>query len=189
MANVVFALEHLLAGVRRVFADDELDVPNLFGWREKAKKDTTGTRIVWVPGDDLSGDVGTLGPARHVGRNPRPLATLNEIATVYLVAFDKSRPEDEASQYHAARLLFDAWYRAAHRVAYGTFQIVRTQWLVSTRERRAGATLRVTLSIQAAILDHPVGTIPGGELGAEIGLALNAELDPQGPVTLIPESE
>lgn len=178
MADVILALERLIDRVRADFLESGIQVPHLFGWRQVAQKTVTGTRVVWVPGDDQSGDLGTLGPARYPGRNPRSYATLHELVTVRIVAFDPDHPEDETKQYRAARLLFDAWYAAVHRAVHGNFSIPRSQWLIDTRERRAGATIRVVLELQAAVMDQLVGEIPAGDLTAEIGLQLKKSPEP-----------
>lgn len=134
-------------------------VPQPFGWREPAKR--TGTmRIVWIPGDDESGDLGEFGAARNPGRNPRSLATLRELFTVYIEAVDPSAPESELAQYTATRLLFDAWLRAVHLAAHGTFTIESTGWVIEKATRRYGATLRVLGSIEAMVPDAPLAVAP-----------------------------
>lgn len=133
--------------------------PQPFGWREPAKRSGT-MRIVWVPGDDESGELGTLASARQPGRNPRPLATLHELFTVYIEAVDPSGYEDEKKQYAAARWLFDAWWRAVHLAAYGTVELRSAAWVTTAKERRYGATLRVLCAIQAMIPDSPLELAP-----------------------------
>lgn len=163
--GVVLALPYLFDGVEALFAADAAaqvppvePVPQAFGWREPARR--TGTlRIIWVPGDDASGAMGDLGPARQPGREPRPLATLHEIFTVYIEARDASAAENERAQYQAARELYDAWYRAVHRVAHGTF-VVRSQgWVIDKALRRAGAAIRVLCTVQAMVPDAPLSLV------------------------------
>lgn len=134
-------------------------VPQVFGWREPARQ-PHAPRIVWVPGDDESGDVGELGPARNPGGNPRSLGTLHELVTVYIEAVDPSAHENEIAQYVAARLLLDAWLRAVYLTAHGAYSIERTQWVNTRKERRYGATLRVLLSVEAVIPDEPAVLAP-----------------------------
>lgn len=135
-------------------------VPNLFGWRKKAQQLTTGTRIVWIPGDDASGNVGEVVAARHPGRNPRPLHTLRELCTVYVVANDATGAEDERKQYEATRLLYDAWLRAVYKDAHGQYEIVASSWVTEKLERRWGATLRVLLAIEAMVPDAVQAVAP-----------------------------
>lgn len=134
-------------------------VPQSFGWREPARA-PRAPRIVWVPGDDESGDVGTLGPARGPGGNPRSLGTLHELVTIYVESVDTSAFEDERAQYTATRLLFDSWLRAVYLAAYGAFSIQRIRWVNERKERRYGAALRVLLSIEALIPDEPAKLAP-----------------------------
>jgi hypothetical protein len=151
-------------------------VPNLFGWRSKAKQLVTGTRIVWIPGDDASGNVGKLAPARHPGRNPRPLHTLHELCTVYIVANDATAAEDERKQYEATRLLYDAWLRAVYRAAHGTYEIVSSSWVTDKLERRFGATLRVLISVEAMVPDA-VQTAAPVDTHAEITTGIDSNGD------------
>lgn len=154
-----WALTKLYDDVVARFALEDLDVPNLFGWREPARKVETGNRIVWYPGDPR-GDLGELAGARYPGRNPRSLATLNELFTVEITASDASSPETERSQYLAVRDLFDAWYRAVHLAASGTFKIISNEWVIDKKERRHGACIRVVASIEAMIPDTEITTAP-----------------------------
>jgi hypothetical protein len=138
-----------------------------FGWREPAKRGDATTqapqmrrRIAWVPGDDASGDLGASAPARNPGRNPRPLATLAELVTVYIEAADLTAAENELAQYRAARFLYDAWLRAVYIAARGTFQIRSQRWVDDRATRRFGATIRVVLALEAMVPDAPLETAP-----------------------------
>jgi hypothetical protein len=153
--SIVLALPKLFEDVSSRL-DTEATVPtasSVFGWREPAKRAGTMPRVVWVPGDD--GEMGPLDPARNPGRNPRPLATLRELFTVYLEAQDPSEPENELKQYIAARLLYDAWVRAVYLAAHGTFAIRSTRWVDDKTTRRFGATIRVVGAIEAMVPDLP----------------------------------
>jgi hypothetical protein len=159
---IVLALEKLFNDVSARFVTETTAAKNLFGWREPAKQLPTGVtgstpnaRICWVPGDDESGGVGDLGPARGPGGNPRSLGTLGEVFTVYLIASDPTQPENEFAQYKAARLLFDAWWRAVYLSAHGTLQLTKPKlrWANEKLERRHGAAIRVLLSVDAMIPD------------------------------------
>lgn len=130
-----------------------------FGWREPSKR-LAGRRIVWVPGDD--GDVGEVAPPRHPGRNPRPLWTIREFCTVHVEALDASSPEDELAQYQAARELLDAWLRAVYLEGHGTVAIVDVRWIDDKALRRAGAAIRVVLTVEAMVPDETDETVSAG---------------------------
>lgn len=161
-----WALTKLYDDVVARFALEGLVVPNMFGWREPARKIETGRRIVWYPGDP-QGDLGELGSARYPGRNPRPLATLSELFTVEITSSDAATPENERAQYLAVRELFDAWYRAVHLAASGTFKIISNEWVIEKKERRHGACIRVVASIEAMIPDAEITSAPV-DTGADI---------------------
>jgi len=129
----------------------------VFGWREPAHR-AGSMRIVWVPGD--GGDLGEIAPPRNPRRNPRPLATVHELFTVFLEASDPAAPEDELAQYTAARLLFDAWLRAVYLASHGTYAIRSARWVDEKVTRRYGATLRVVGSIEAMVPDAPFESAP-----------------------------
>lgn len=151
---MTLALDHLYDAVTARFTAEFASPPlQVFGWREPAKRAGAMPRIVWVPGDDESGDLGTWLPARNPGRNPRPLATIGELVTVYFEAVDLTAPEDERAQYRAARLLYDAWLRAVYLAAHGTFVVVAHRWEKERSTRRYGATIRAVLSIQSMVPD------------------------------------
>lgn len=167
---IVLALPRLFDAVVARFAAESVLVPNAFGWRAPAQRPGVARRIVWVPGDDESGDLGELGPAKQPGRNPRPLATLDELFTVYIEARDTSSAsvaENERAQYQITRELFDIWYRAVYLEAHGTIRIESSAWVIDKKERRAGAAIRVLCTIEAAILDEEEGTAPT-DTGASI---------------------
>lgn len=163
----VLAVEFLFDAVVSRFASDAAaeDPPGIpptqtFGWREPAKRGDVKPRIVWVPGDDLTGDIGAPAPARNPGGNPRPLATVHELVTVYIEGADDSDPEKERAQYRATRLLFDAWLRAVYLAARGMFALRSHRWLIDRSTRRFGTAIRVVLSIEAAVPDRPYETAP-----------------------------
>lgn len=161
----VLSLEYLYDAVVARFAAEAaaedppgVPPPQAFGWREPAKRGAQ--RIVWVPGDDVTGDMGAPGSARNPGGNPRPLATVHELVTVYIEGADTSAPEDERAQYRATRLLFDAWLRAVYLAARGMFTLRSHRWVNERSTRRFGATIRVVLSVEAAVPDRPYETVP-----------------------------
>lgn len=171
------AVERLVRLVRERFELEGPHVPVLFGAQKVRQKLEPGNRVIWVPGDDETGDLGSFGPARHPGRNPRPLGTLHEIVTVYLVATDTGSLTSEEAQYRAGRLLWDAWYRAVYLAAHGTFEILRARWEIRRKERPFGSAIRVLLAVQSMVPDEPVPEIATG-VGAEISPSLADTPDP-----------
>jgi hypothetical protein len=153
------AIEAYYAAVGARFTAEGTAASNVFGWRTVAQH-PEGNRCAWVPGDP-SGKLGELAGAKQPGRNPRPLATLRELFTVYLDAVDTSALENEALQYRAVRLLFDAWLRALYLAAHGNFQVRSVDWVTdSSLERRYGATARVVVSVDAMVPDSPAALAP-----------------------------
>lgn len=152
------ALEKLYGDVVTLFAAEGTNCSNTFGWRAPAQQ-VIGPRIAWVPGD-ASGSVGENGIARNPGRNPRSLGTLHELFQVVISSSDPSDPENEMLQYKATRLLRDAWHRAVHRSARGTFQIRSEAWVIDKNERRFGTALRIVGAIESMIPDEPLPIAP-----------------------------
>lgn len=171
MATIT-ALEQLYSDVVNRFDDEDTEVPNVFGWREPARRGAQQNRICWVPGDP-AGAAGDITSARQPGRNPRPLATLNELFTIYVEARDASDLEDEQKQYHAARLIFDAWYRAAYLSARTLLTVKSATWMVDRKTRRHGATLRVVCTVQAMIPDSAYTAAEVDE--AVVGMELESD--------------
>lgn len=155
----ILALPKLFDDVNARFVAEGTGVPNLFGWRKSAQQLATGKRIVWIPGD-TRGSLGAMLPARNPGRNPRPIATLEELFTVEISSNDPTQLEDERAQYQATRELYDAWYRAVYLAARGTFRVLSDEWIVDKKERRFGAAIRVVCAVQAEIPDAPPATAP-----------------------------
>ena len=154
---VILSLPRLFDAVVARFAAEGIDVPQTFGWLAPAEQMRTATRITWTPGD-AGGSVGTIGPAKYPGGNPRQLATLNELCTVEITAFDDTAPTNERAQYQVTRDLFDAWKRAVYLAARGTYQILSATWAGGDRARRMGSTIRVVFAVQAPITDRAVET-------------------------------
>jgi len=167
----ILALELLFDSVVARWAHEagpgETPVPNLFGWREPAQKLTIGTRIVWIPGDP-NGDFGAIVPVTQPGRNPRSLATLDELFTVEILAHDPVALENERAQYHVTRLLFDAWWRACYLAMPGRVAIVKNEWITDRKERRFGAGIRAVCSVSAMIPDTPYEQISADDNPAAI---------------------
>lgn len=148
-----FPMEVLFDAVVDRFATEGPDATNLFGWREPARQKTAEQRIVWIPGDPV-GSIGVVGAAKKIDSPYRSLATLREIFTVEIGANDPDAPEDERAQYHATRLLFDHWYRAAYLAMPGAFSVESMEWETRRTERRRGALLRVIVAVDAIIPDQ-----------------------------------
>lgn len=158
--GTVLALPILFERVVARFAADGTNVPNLFGWRAPDLKDPAGKpRIAWVPGDE-TGELGELTSPKQPGRNPRALATLDELFHVIMWAEERSDPESEIKQYTAARLLFDAWWRAVYLAMPSKVRIVSAAWLTDKNVRRSGAAIRVVCTVEAMIPDEEHPTAP-----------------------------
>lgn len=152
--STVFALERLHDLVVASFATDQINATHSFGWRERARHATSSLpRVIWIPGDDEGGALGELGGARWPGQNPRPLALLKELCTVYLVGNDPSAPDDERKQYHVTRMLFEAWYVAAYHAMHTNFRVKAQRWVTDKLERRFGTALRVLIEIDAPVIE------------------------------------
>ena len=162
---IILALPRLYDAVVARFAAEAAvgvdPVPNLFGWRTSAQKLITGNRICWIPGDP-NGELGQVKAARNPGRNPRSLATIDELFTVEVIASDAdpTKRENERIQYQAARVLYDAWYRAIHLAASGTFTIQSLDWITDKKERRFGAGIRAVCTIEAMLPDKVFTSAP-----------------------------
>lgn len=165
---IVFALPHLFDRVVARFADEQTVCEQAFGWLAPAEQMRGLRRITWTPGDE-GGGLGEVGPPKYQGQNPAQLATLYELCTVEIQAFDPGNRSNERAQYQVTRELYDAWLRAVWLEAHGTFQVRASKWPAGDRTRRAGALIRVVLAVQAPVFDTPIPTAPV-DTGASIGL-------------------
>ncbi|MBN8609651.1 MAG: hypothetical protein J0L92_03655 [Deltaproteobacteria bacterium] len=165
--SVTFALPELVRLVRQRFVDETpvtdpvtVPVPVTFGWRETAHQRQTSHRVVFVPGDDAAGTLGTLRAPEspNVGL-ARPLASLDEVFTAYIEAEDTSAPDNEEAQYVAARALYDAFYRAVY-LARIPHSITSQRWMADRTVRYAGAAIRITGTVGARVLDKPSAIAP-----------------------------
>lgn len=150
-----------------------------FGWREPTKQSNQGVgtarRIVFVPGDGEK--LGGYRAAQKPGRNPTPLATLDEVFAIYVWGYDTLAPNDEVAQYTAARLLHDATVRAIIKACtrVGTsFTLSDPKWIRTKTERVHGAELKFLLTLDAMIPDE---TLQEVTTGGAIGSYLNDTLD------------
>ena len=128
----------------------------VFGWREAPKQVNQGVlganRVVVSPGDP-TGKMGDFMSAKLPGRAPRPLATMGELVTLYLWAFDGSDPTDAKAQWAAARRLHDVVFGVLIRTFQGRFKQVSKQWLNVDRERAFGAEIEAVIMVEAMIPD------------------------------------
>lgn len=179
-----FAITNLFDAVTESFEDDSVPVPNLFGWRERGRKLVVGPRIVWIPGDDKTNELGTHAAPRSPGYvatlGDRSLGTLGEYCTVYICARNSELPEVEREQYVVCRQLYDTWFRAVYHAVYGSFSISKPAWVKGSNnsERAYGVAIRVVLTLQAAIPDTPFDGVSNAEsfLDDDAKAALETEL-------------
>jgi len=152
------AIDFYYAAIVTRFTAEGTAAVNVFGWQTPAQH-PEGNRIAWVPGDP-AGKMGEMGAPRQPGRNPRPIATLHELFTVYIDAVDTAALDDEAAQYRAARNLYNAWFRALYLAAHGNFVVRSIDWNVGPVERRYGATIRAVVAVDSMVPDKPAELAP-----------------------------
>lgn len=169
------ALLHVFDGVIGVFASKRWGEVNLFGWRSPDQKLETGARICWYPGDP-NGALGALNAPR-IGQAPRRLATLDELFTVELQAYDKDDPTNERKQYARTRELFDRWWSAIHKVAHGVVRIAASQWITTTKNVRAGACLRIVCAVQAGVPDMTTQAVAADAEQADISVGMPTAIE------------
>jgi len=163
---ICLALPKLYDDVDAFLKSENCNVSMSFGWREPARHRVTDARLVWVPGD-VTGDAGELLPARSPGRNPRPIATLREAFHVRVEGKLVNRNENERAQYQVTRELFDLWWKAVYRSAFGTVTLQSLEWDISKTERRHGAALIATATVESMIPDSVQSEAPA-DAGADI---------------------
>lgn len=144
------AIPTLYDRVAARFLAEGTNVPMAFGWNAASTQLRSDARIVWIPGDQ-SGNLGRIGAPKYPGQDQ--LRTLFELVTVEIVTADTTALDDERAQYRSARLLHDAFIRAVHLSAVGTYQITSDGWMSGDRNRRYGAGIRLVLEVQAPITD------------------------------------
>ena len=157
---VIFAIQKLYTDVETRFSDESTAVTMAFGWRAPDQHKVNDNRITWIPGRPGDGDAGQILPASEPGRNARSLATFGELFHVRIAGFDPATPEDELSQYHATRLLFDAWWRAAYLAARKTITVRSIVWNLDKKLRRHGAELICTFELEGMIPDTEQAIAP-----------------------------
>lgn len=180
--TATFALEHLYCAVKQRFVDEATPIVNLFGFRSRAQKLENGTRVCWIPGDE-NGAIGPLVAARYPGRNPRPLATLDELFTCEIASADDSNETDELAQYKATREAFDAWWRACYLAYTGRVRIVKAAWVAPERiSFRHGLCIQAVCALDSMIPDVALGAAAATKVGLTV-----TELDNTETVDVTPE--
>lgn len=149
----VFALPILYQAVVDRFTADMFECVCTFGFNEAPKVITSTRRVTFTPGDTSRG-LGSISAPKGIGRNPRSLATLEELFTLTMHGVDTSNPSNDLLQYEVARGLYDAVYAAMYRAAHGTFKIQRSEWLPKEIITH-GACIRSVCSVDAAIFTQP----------------------------------
>jgi hypothetical protein len=188
-------LPALFQGVIDFFASEAYACESYFGWRGPTLVATTARRLSWVPGDP-TGNAGKLLPP-VLSEGARPLATLEELFTVYVYAAKVDELGNELAQYTAARLLYDQWFRAIYYAARtvgtgGRLAPIAHTLETAKKERPHGACLRVLCSVQARISDAPdtYATMPiTAELIGDTGTTLDGESHGVEETQIIPEPE
>jgi hypothetical protein len=172
MAAPTLALEYLFQRLQAETLERRPPTPpNLtppiscvFGWREPSKQTNTGpggaARVVLQPGDP-SGKIGSLEGAKLPGRNPAPVATLVELATLYLWAVDPT-DRTELGQYRAARRLHDLVVPIVIRSFRGRWKQLDATWVRPELEQRFGAELAIVIAVEAMIPDDVTPEVAGG---------------------------
>jgi hypothetical protein len=188
---ITYALEKLYNDVKARFTLDGTAGTFDFGWQAATRQDLAPPTLIWIPGVYPEGTAGQIDPARSPGRNPRPLATWQELFTVDLTAADNTvlpaTAGYEIAQWKACRALFDEWLRAVHRAGYGTFEIVSLHWLTGkSRPHPHGAALRIVGAIQGMIADRTAATAPV-DTEAEISVQLHPYNDSPEVILVEPE--
>lgn len=140
-----------------------------FGWREPGKQLNQGTgganRILLVPGDP-GGKVGDIEGGKRPGRDPNGLATMVEVATLYLWSYDATDPTDARLQWRAARRLHDVVIPLCIRAFRGRWKQMAKTWLRSDLERPFGAEMQVVFAVESMIPDDLVPQVAGGTVAA-----------------------
>ncbi len=166
LSTATLALEQLLIEVQAgVALRVPVDPPAIvFGWRQAPQQinqgSTGASRIVISPGDK-AGKIGAYSGAKLPGRNPNPLATLGELATIYLWAVDAVDVTD-LGQYRVARRLHDLVVPILIRKFKGRWALVSSEWLRPELERKYGAEMALTITVEAYVPDDVDPTAPGG---------------------------
>lgn len=161
--------------VAALFTAESTTAALAFGNREIAKQMNQGpgraNRVIFAP----EGELGEYQSARAPGRNPRPLTTLIERATVYCHAVDTSALNDQRAQYTAARLLHDAVVRAIllaskkGAIADVPVKLSKPRWVGENVERQFGAEIAFTLDVMCSVPDQAYPTQEAvGTITAEI---------------------
>jgi hypothetical protein len=153
-----------------------------FGWREPEVLEET-PRIVFVPGDDTTNDIGEVTPPRNVGEVARDLLQIGELFTIYIAARDDTDRENERLQYRVSRFLLDDFLAALYLAATGTHRIVSLRWVRPKAALRTGGSIRVVVALEAPVPDEAAGVEVANAVGVTTTELLdNEEEDATGPL-------
>jgi len=128
-----------------------------FGWREVARHNVTGNRVVWVPGDATLqvGDTRlpeATGTGISSGGN---IAVQWQLVSIYITApYDPADPENERDQWTRTMTLRNAIYTAlATEIGQGVFRVASERYV--RRETGPDARLaNVTVLLVVALRDQ-----------------------------------
>jgi len=177
-SDATLALDYLFDRLESETADRLDPVPAVvFGWREAPKQVNQGTgranRIVLSPGDP-GGKVGDLEGGKLPGRNPNSLATMVELATLYLWAYDATAATDARKQWRACRRLHDVVLPICIRAFRGRWKQLSKSWIRSELERPFGAEMQVVFAVESMVPDDLVPYAAGGVVTG-IDLSINGQ--------------
>lgn len=136
-----------------------------FGWREAPKQVNQGTgganRIVLMPGDP-NGKVGDIDDHKNPGRTPGQVATMSELGTLYLWAYDASAATDARVQWRAVRRLHDVVIATLQATHSGRWKQVSKRFLRPDLERPFGAEIELVFTVSAMVPGDLVPQVIGG---------------------------
>src|SRR5262249_31903901 len=119
-------------------------------------------RVLLVPGDPGGKvDAGLLG-GKNPGRDPNGVATMIELATLYLWSVDLSSATDAHVQWRACRRLHDVVIPICIRGFRGRWKQLSKTWIKPETERPFGAEMQIVFAVEAMIPDDLVPQAPGG---------------------------
>ena len=144
--------------IAEMFRKENVPASLSFGWDaaqlEPAEpKEIRGRvgRVVFIPGD-AEDSLGTAGPPRFSGGNPRSVGLVDERFTVVIWAFDnrKNKYDDQRAQYEAVYDLFAVVYRMLMTNGYGNPEVLSSHW---SNECAVGLMLVLVVTWPVDLLD------------------------------------
>jgi hypothetical protein len=148
----------------------KVDAPVVFGWRERAKQPLKNGRIVFTPSDD-DGSAGefhynakypgpyTISKGGTVVGEVRALASWSRRIVVAVWAQDPTAPADERKQCEAVEALLEWFWRGVKASSFNSPASIRVdgmKWTNDPTELKAGAELRMWLSLDTPLFDVPL---------------------------------